>query len=112
MQDDIPLEGPRPWYRYPLVWMVISGPAVVVVAGFATLWIAIRMPDPVVTEATYSEGRHLAQALVYKKMMPAMVGRNHAATPAAVPEPVPEPAPGLAADLTKALPGPAPRAAP
>jgi hypothetical protein len=82
MQDDISDEAQRrPWYRYPLLWMVISGPAAVVVAGFATLWIAIRMPDPVVSEATYSEGRHLAQALAYKQRMPAMAGRNHAATP-------------------------------
>ena len=95
MRNDIPAEMPlppdAPWYRYPLVWMVISGPAAVVVAGFATLWIAIRMPDPVITEGTYSEGRHIAQALAVRKMLPALAGRNHAATPdtAAVAAPPP-----------------------
>ena len=33
-----------PWWRLPIVWMVIGGPAVVVVAGFATL--ASRSPTP------------------------------------------------------------------
>jgi amino acid transporter len=29
-----------PWYKLPIVWMVIGGPATVVVAGFATLAVA------------------------------------------------------------------------
>ncbi len=43
----------RPWYREPLVWLVIGLPAMVVVAGAWTLAIAIRaggadaVPDPV-----------------------------------------------------------------
>jgi len=27
----------RPWWRYPIVWMVIGGPAAVVVASFFTM---------------------------------------------------------------------------
>jgi uncharacterized protein len=38
-----------PWYRYPMVWLVIGGPAVVVVAGIVTAVIAYRGADPVVT---------------------------------------------------------------
>ncbi len=60
-----------PWYRLPIVWMVIGGPAAVVVAGFATLAIAIRNPDPVLT----------APPAATKAEMPAVQGRNHAATP-------------------------------
>ncbi len=60
-----------PWYRLPIVWMVIGGPAVVVVAGFATLAIAIAYPDPVITPT----------AAASKAEMPAVQGRNHAATP-------------------------------
>lgn len=60
-----------PWYRLPIVWMVIGGPAAVVVAGFATLAIAIAHPDPVITP---SPARSSAE-------LPAVQGRNHAATP-------------------------------
>jgi len=33
---------PRPWYREPMVWLVVALPLSVVVAGFSTLAIAIR----------------------------------------------------------------------
>ena len=59
------------WWRLPIVWMVLGGPAVVVVASFATLALAIRHPDPVLTEPQATAGAH----------MPAMQARNHAATP-------------------------------
>ncbi len=39
----------QPWYRYPMVWLVVGGPAVVVVAGIVTAVIAYRGADPVVT---------------------------------------------------------------
>lgn len=65
-----------PWWKFPLVWMVIAGPAVVVVAGFVTLWIALHSPDLVVTPDRA------------KTLMPAVTGRNHAVTPQAdVPAP-------------------------
>ncbi|MBU6259498.1 MAG: hypothetical protein KGL18_05610 [Burkholderiales bacterium] len=38
-------DGGRRWWQFPLVWLVISGPAIVVVAAFATLAIAIIYPD-------------------------------------------------------------------
>ena len=59
-----------PWYRHGMVWLVISGPAAVVVAGFATLAIAIAYPDPVLPTVTAADD---AQA-------PAVQARNHAAT--------------------------------
>ena len=72
-----------PWWRYPLVWMVIAGPAAVVVAGFATLWLAIRTPDPVVAGDYYRRGIEINQTLARdKSLAPAQQGRNHAATPA------------------------------
>jgi uncharacterized protein len=36
-----------PWWRHGMVWLVIGGPAVVVVASFATLALALAYPDPV-----------------------------------------------------------------
>lgn len=71
-----------PWWKYPLVWMVIAGPAVVVVAGFVTLWLAIRTPDPVVAGDYYRRGIEINQTLGHdKSLAPAQQGRNHAATP-------------------------------
>jgi hypothetical protein len=35
----------KPWWTFGMVWMIISGPAVVVVAAFATLYLAITIPD-------------------------------------------------------------------
>jgi hypothetical protein len=62
---------PPPWWRLPIVWMVIGGPAVVVVASFATLALALRYPDPVIK----------APATASTAEMPAVQARNHAATP-------------------------------
>lgn len=65
--------GPHrdPWWKVGMVWLVIGGPLVVVVAGIATLVIAIRNPDPVLTVAPPADAAHV----------PAVQGRNHAATP-------------------------------
>jgi hypothetical protein len=80
----------QPWWRFGLVWMVFGGPAVVVVAGFITLYIAVTNPDPVleVTPRTASQER---QGITH---VPAMQGRNHAATgelPAALQAPAADP---------------------
>jgi len=65
------LSETTPWWRLPIVWLVIGGPAAVVVAGFATLAIAIAHPDPVITPPPATS----------KAELPAVQGRNHAATP-------------------------------
>ena len=75
---------PRPWWKFGLVWMVIAGPALVVIAGLATLWIAVRTPDPVVAEDYYRRGVEINKTLAAqraKALLPALQGRNHAATP-------------------------------
>lgn len=72
-----------PWWKFGHVWLVISGPAIVVVAGFVTLWLAISHPDPVVEENYYQKGIEINQTLdePQKSLAPAVKGRNHAATP-------------------------------
>ena len=55
-----------------------------VVAGFVTLWIAVRTPDPVVAEDYYRRGVEINKTLAAqraKALLPALHGRNHAATP-------------------------------
>ena len=73
-----------PWWKFGHVWLVISGPAIVVVAGFVTLWLAVSSPDPVVAEDYYQQGIEINKTLGEKarsSMAPAVKGRNHAATP-------------------------------
>lgn len=69
-----------------MMWMVVGGPAVVVVASFVTLWLAIRTPDPVVSEDYYQRGININRTLEAQQsegaLTPALKGRNHAATPA------------------------------
>ncbi len=65
----------RPWWRYGMVWLVIAGPAAVVVAATATAWIAVRHADPVIFEAPVPGNEHDASNA------PALKVRNHAATP-------------------------------
>ena len=55
------------WWREPMMWLVLGGPAAVVVAAIATAAIALHRPDPVIkADATKP---------------PAVQARNHAATP-------------------------------
>jgi uncharacterized protein len=75
---------PRPWWKFGLVWMVIAGPALVVLAGIATVWLAVRTPDPMVAEDYYRRGVDINKTLAAqreKALLPALQGRNHAATP-------------------------------
>ncbi len=60
-----------PWWRVPTVWLVIGGPAAVVVAGFATLAIAAIGADPVLRPPP---------AAWTGAGAPALQGRNHVAT--------------------------------
>jgi hypothetical protein len=72
----------QPWWKYGHVWLVIAGPAVVVVAALVTAWLAMRSPDPVVAEDYYRRGVEINKTLAKNKaLLPAMQGRNHAATP-------------------------------
>ena len=71
----------KPWWRFGYMWLVLGGPALVVLASFITLWLAIRWPDPQVNMGAPRnaqdprEGKAQAQALA-----PAVKARNHAAT--------------------------------
>ncbi len=81
-KDEMNKSGP--WWQYGYVWMILGGPAVVVVAGIATVWIAMAMPDPVVAPDYYRRGIEINKTLRLqdKALLPANQGRNHAATPA------------------------------
>ena len=64
-----------------MVWMIIAGPALVVVAAFITLYLAITIPDPVLpTEALNPRNAIENQQKLDAAMAPAIQARNHAAT--------------------------------
>lgn len=54
---------PRPWYRQRWPWILIAGPAVVVVAGIVTTWIAVRTSDGLVADDYYKQGLEVNQRL-------------------------------------------------
>ncbi len=73
---DKPAGAPRPWWREPMMWLVIGGPAIVVVAAIGTGIVAWRGADRVVLEAPSVNAAPSDRALE-----PALAARNHAATP-------------------------------
>lgn len=78
----------KPWWRFPIMWLVVGGPLAVVIAGVSTLLIAMKHPDPVLTGDYYrappaeggEDGARPAEK-VGEQHVPAMQARNHAATP-------------------------------
>lgn len=64
-----------PWWRVGMVWLVLGGPALVVVAAVATAVIAVRGADPVITNAPA-----IPKAGQVDSSTPAAQARNHAAT--------------------------------
>lgn len=71
----------KPWWKFGHVWLLISGPLAVILAGVVTVWLAITRPDPVVAEDYYRRGIEINKTLGTENV-PAIQARNHAATPA------------------------------
>lgn len=73
-----------PWWKSGYVWMLMAGPAIVVVAGCYTFWLAASEPDAVIDENYYQKGLELSKPEGQRSadMTPAVKGRNHAVTPA------------------------------
>ena len=69
-----PTDRPSPWWRHRMMWLVLGGPFVVVVAAIVTAVIAVRGADVVLLHADEVPDR---------AALPAMQARNHAATPVA-----------------------------
>ena len=56
MSETVAPHSPQPWYRYGYVWLVISGPLAVVLAGLGTAWLALAYPDPQVAADHFRRG--------------------------------------------------------
>lgn len=52
-----------PWYRHRWPWMLMLGPAIVVIAGVITAWIAVRSDDGLVIDDYYKQGLAINQTL-------------------------------------------------
>jgi hypothetical protein len=63
MNPSMPPSIAAPWYRHRWPWFLMAGPAIVVVASFVTLWLAIRSDDGLVTEDYYRKGLAINRTL-------------------------------------------------
>lgn len=77
-KSEIAQESKQGWWKFPMMWLVVGGPAVVVVASMLTLTLAIHYPDPVLEHHDQASGATIQKHA--SPMMPAMTARNHAAT--------------------------------
>lgn len=69
------------WWRYGYVWLLIAGPAVVILASIVTVYIAMRSPDPAIDDY-YRKGMEINKTLAAESdaLAPALKARNHAQT--------------------------------
>jgi hypothetical protein len=67
-----------PWWKFGHVWLVVSGPAIVVAASFITFYLAANGQDPVLTQSNVEADLKTLDART--TLAPAMQARNHAAT--------------------------------
>jgi hypothetical protein len=76
-------QNPQPWWRYPHVWLVISGPLLVVIASLISGWIAMQSNDTDFNKDDEQLGLqpHVTPAQ-RQALVPAIQGRNQAATTA------------------------------
>jgi uncharacterized protein len=49
-----------PWWRHPMMWLVVGGPTLVVAASVITLTLAIRHADPVVNHSDQGGSAHVS----------------------------------------------------
>lgn len=54
----------KPWYKQPLVWLVIAIPGGTVIAGFITLGIALQTDDGTVVDDYYKYGKEINRVIV------------------------------------------------
>ncbi len=80
MKNGTPVPS-APWWKFGHVWMVVAGPAIVVVASFITLYLAVSRPDPVISEDYYRQGIDINKTIGNDaNLAPALQASNHAAT--------------------------------
>jgi hypothetical protein len=61
-----------PWYRHRWPWLLMAGPATVIVAGIVTLWLAVRSNDGLVADDYYKQGLAINRTLERSERAAAM----------------------------------------
>jgi len=56
-------DAAHPWYRHRWPWLLMAGPAAVLVAGFITMWISFSGADALVVDDYYKQGKAINQDL-------------------------------------------------
>lgn len=72
------------WWREPMMWLVVGGPLVVVVASLVTYVLAARHADPVLERDPVAEAQRVGKTLTPEQresLEPALRARNHVASP-------------------------------
>lgn len=62
----------QPWFRNPMVWMVIFFPSLAVVAGTITIIIAMNTEDGLVVDDYYKKGLQINQVIEHDKLAKSM----------------------------------------
>jgi uncharacterized protein len=65
-------QPPKPWYREPWPWLLMSGPLAVVVASLTSAWIAVRSSDGLVSDDYYKQGQEVVETLDRSKQAEAL----------------------------------------
>ena len=61
-----------PWYRHRWPWLLAIAPAVALVGGLVTFWLAFTTSDPMVVDDYYREGRAINQQLARDRQAAAL----------------------------------------
>ncbi len=56
-------QAPQRWYKEPWPWILMAGPAIVIVAGTLTAWIAFASADGLVADDHYKRGLAINQEI-------------------------------------------------
>jgi len=62
----------KPWYKIPLVWMLICIPLSAVIAGIATIIIAVKTDDGLVKDDYYTHGKEINRVIKRDKAASAL----------------------------------------
>lgn len=83
MDAEVVLES-KGWWKYGHVWLVISGPVLVIVACIITAYFVMTSPNELVNDDNYRQVLERKKSQGDKAMQggeaPALQARNHAAT--------------------------------
>ncbi len=57
------IEQNKPWYSFPLVWMMIAIPFSAVIMGVVMIWLAVDTDDGLVADDYYKQGLEINRVL-------------------------------------------------